>query len=69
MAVDAWNPKGKDSDLVPKGHRLDGRGGDDGSASEPPLEWTEEEQVEMRREKMRMAAEERRRIEGQRRRQ
>ena len=63
MEIGAWNPTGSDSDLVPRGHRLDGQGESDRGSAGRSLEWTEEELVEMRREKVRMAAEERRRAE------
>lgn len=67
ITVEAWNPTGSDSGLVPRGHRLDGKGEDDSAGQVQPLEWSEEEQVDMRRERARMAAEQRRRVEqGQR---
>lgn len=63
--VEAWNPTGDDAGVVPRGHRLDGYDDTRESVAPVSFEWSEEEQVEMRRERTRMAAEARRRREQQ----
>ncbi|KAK4051147.1 hypothetical protein OIV83_002969 [Microbotryomycetes sp. JL201] len=61
--VEPWEPQGAESGLRPKGGRTLQSGDDDdvdeGEERRKALEWTEEEWVEMRREKMRIAAEKR----------